>query len=433
MPDGARTPLPDGPEEAALVLEGVTAGYRGTPVLRETTVAVRAGEVVGLVGPNGSGKTTLIRVASRSLRPWQGRVRVAGRDPHAMTARESARLVAVVPQEIHTVFPFTVLEMVLMGRAPHRGRWGRGDASDWARARDVMEAANVQHLADRTMDELSGGERQRVVLAQALAQDAPVLLLDEPTTHLDVRHVVDLLAIVRELAARKRTAVLAIFHDLNLAAAVSDRLCVLLGGRVVAEGEPELVVTSHLLRSVYGVEAEVHPNPVTGRPTVSLGGVPADAAGMGERPRVHVVGGAGRGAPLMRALAERGFEVSAGVLHGSDTDAVLAERLNLLRVTVPPFSVIDAERAEECLRIMARAEAVVVCDAPYGPGNVVNLRIVLEAERAGARVILLEQVPIGERDFTGGEATRLWTDLRVRAAMVQTYEEAVRVVGVRVP
>lgn len=422
MPEPARMAQP------GLVVDRVTAGYGPEPAVRDVSLAARPGEVVGLVGPNGSGKTTLIRVASRALRPRSGHVLVGGVDPYRVPARQAARLAAVVPQEVSPVFAFSVLEMVLLGRAPYLGRWGTGGAGDWARARQAMESANVQHLADRFFHELSGGERQRVVLAQALAQDAPVLLLDEPTTHLDLRHVLDLLAIVRGLAVSEGRAVLAIFHDLNLASAVSDRMYVLLGGRIVAAGPPDSVLTGDLLRSVYGVEADVHPHPLTGRPTVTLGEPPAPRVHAG-RARAHVIGGAGRGAPVMRALASQGYEVSAGVLHGSDTDAVLAERLNLIRVTVPPFSQIDPESAEECGRMIARADLLVVCDAPYGPGNVGNLGIALDAARAGTWVVLLEQVPVTERDFTGGEATRLWAELQLLSSVVRTYEEVLAEVG----
>jgi iron complex transport system ATP-binding protein len=415
--------------EPTLVLDRVTAGYGERAALREVSITVNAGEVVGLVGPNGSGKTTLVRVASRALEPWSGTVHVGGRDPFAMRSREAARLVAVVPQDLVPAFPFSVLEMVLMGRSPYRSSIGRGSAGDWARARDAMEAANVQHLADRSIDELSGGERQRVVLAQALAQDAPVLLLDEPTTHLDVRHVLDLLGMVRGLASRDGKAVLAIFHELNVAAATSDRMVALSEGRVVAEGAPEDVVTPDLLRSVYGVEAAVHPDPLTGRPAVALGPPPTAPSLRGGHATIHVVGGAGRAAPLVRSLAERGFDVTVGVLHATDTDAVLAERLNLLRVTVPPFSEIDDEAANACLDLMLRASAVVVCDAPYGPGNLPNLRLALAAVDRGWPVVLLDQVPMAERDFTGGVATRLWEELRARADVQAGYDGVLAAVG----
>ena len=411
-----------GDEGAGLRLEGVTAGYGLAPAVRSVSLAVPPGEVVGLAGPNGSGKTTVVRVTSRALRPTAGMVLVAGRDPYRLPGREAARLIAVVPQEVQPAFSYTVLEMVLMGRTPYVSAWrGGAGAEDWARAREAMAATQVLHLADRAVDELSGGERRRVILAQALAQDAPVLLLDEPTTHLDIGHVLDLLRIVRDLADGHGTAVLAILHDLNLAASACDRLVVLHRGEVVAEGRPDAVVTPSLLRSVWNVEAEVVPDQETGRPTVRLGSPRARLLARGRR--AHIVGGAGRGAPLLRRLTEAGYEVSAGVLHGSDTDAAVAERLNLVRVSVPPFSAIDDESAAECRTLMLSADLLVVCDAPFGPGNVTNLRLALDAARAGVRTVLLEQISMAERDFTGGEATELWTALRGIAELADGYDQ----------
>lgn len=412
--------MPD-PDEEGLRLAGVTAGYGREPAVREVSLSVPRGEVVGLVGPNGSGKTTIVRVASRALRPSAGSVALAGRDPYRMPSREAARLVAVVPQDVQPAFSYSVLEMVLMGRTPYLSAWGGGGPQDWSRAREAMASTQIQHLADRPVGELSGGERQRVILAQALAQDAPILLLDEPTTHLDLRHVVDLLGIVRGLAAHGGKAVLAIVHDLSLAAATCDRLVVMHGGRVVAEGGPDEVLTHELLRAVWGVDAEVVADHVTGRPSVRLAPSGAVEPSLGRR--AHVVGGAGRAAPLLRRLVEAGFDVSVGVLHGSDTDAVVAERLNLVRVSVPPFSTIDEESADACRALMLAAEVLVVCDAPFGPGNVANLRLALGAARAGVRTVLLEQIPIAERDFTDGEATELWEALRDVAEVARSYDE----------
>lgn len=250
-----------------LVLEGVTAAYGSRVALRDVSFAVAPGEVVGLLGPNGSGKTTAIRVASRALRPRAGRVLVAGEDPYRVAARTAARLAAVIPQEVAPAFEFTAREVVSMGRTPYLSTFGGAGPEDQRRVREAMAAAEIERLADRPLAELSGGEKQRVILAQALAQDAPVLLFDEPTTHLDLRHVVGVLEIVRELARAGR-AILSVFHDLNLASSSCDRLVVLDAGGVVAEGAPEDVVTTALLREVYGVDAEVRLHPVTGRPTV---------------------------------------------------------------------------------------------------------------------------------------------------------------------
>ena len=409
--------------EEGVVLRDVTAGYGGVPVVHHVSMDVAPGSITGLIGPNGSGKTTLVRVASRGLAPLDGTVRVSGADPYAIPARRAARLVAVVPQDVATAFPYSVLEMVLMGRSPYLSAWGGGSPDDWAQVRRAMTAANVQHLADRSLADLSGGERQRVVLAQALAQDAPVLLLDEPTTHLDIRHIIEVLSLVRALARDQRKAVLAIFHDLNLAGSYCDRIVALSGGRVVASGSPGAVITRDLLHDVFGVEAEVSPAGTAGRPSVVVAPpVALDRLLPGAR-RAHVIGGAGRGAAVMRLLAEDGFAVTVGVLHAGDTDDAVAERLNLQRVTVPPFSEIDDRSVADCMAMIREASVLVVCDPPVGPGNLANLRLALDAVRGGTRVFLLEQIPMAERDFTGGRATELWTALRALAGAAVSAEE----------
>jgi iron complex transport system ATP-binding protein len=408
-------------EPRGLALENVSAAYGARPVLHDLSLAVEPGEVTGLIGPNGSGKTTVVRVASRGLRPREGRVRVHGVDPYALSARQAARLVAVVPQELTPAFDYSVLELALMGRSPYRPAWGRAD--DWGKVRRAMAAANVQHLAERGMGELSGGERQRVILAQALAQDAPVLLLDEPTTHLDMRHVVEILSLVRGLARGEDKAVLAIFHDLNLASAYCDRIYVLSDGRMAAAGPPAEVLTRELIREVFEVDTEVTVGGASGRPAVVVAPPLSLAAGLPSGERAHVIGGAGRGAAVLRLLAERGFDVTTGVLHAGDTDETVAQRLNLLRVTVPPFSVIDARSADDCRDLIARASLLVVCDAPFGPGNLENLRLALKAAERGLRTILVEQIPIEERDFTGGKATELWLSLRELATVFRSAED----------
>jgi ABC-type cobalamin/Fe3+-siderophores transport system ATPase subunit len=253
-----------------LRFDDVWAGYGGDPVVRGVSLGVSAGEVVGLVGPNGSGKTTLVRAASRALRPTSGRVLVDGVDPYSISARRAARMVAVVPQDVVPAFSFTALEVAMMGRSPHRSAWHPGGPEDWAQVRDAMAATGVSDLADRPIEALSGGERRRVVLAQSLAQDTPVLLLDEPTTHLDLLHVVELVTVVRSLADDGGRAILAVFHDLNVAAATCDRLCVLSQGRVVTTGPPHEVLTRELLADVYGVDADVVEEPRSGRPMVAL-------------------------------------------------------------------------------------------------------------------------------------------------------------------
>lgn len=251
-----------------LEARGVACGYGREDVLAGASVAVRPGEFVAVVGPNGSGKTTLLRAMSRVLPPREGAVALEGRDLYALSARESALAIAVVPQETSIEFEFTCGEVVLMGRSPRIGRFGSEGDRDLAVARESMERTGTWELRDRPITELSGGERQRVILARAFAQEPRVLLLDEPTAHLDLAYQVQVLRLVRAMRDERKVAVLATLHDLNLAAAVADRVVLLSKGRVVAEGAPEKVLSEDVLRPVFGPELKVGLHPGTGRPYV---------------------------------------------------------------------------------------------------------------------------------------------------------------------
>ena len=231
----------------------------GRRVLGGLTFGVNAGERVALVGPNGAGKTTLLR-AITGLVPYTGHLALDDREVRAWPPRERARAVALVRQQADLAVDFTVAEVVAFGRAPHLGWTEALREGDRDRVAAALDALDVGDLADRPVTHLSGGEQQRTLLAQALAQDAPLLLLDEPTAHLDVRHQLDLMGRVAALAEAGRTVVAAV-HDLELAARFADRLWVLDGGRLGADGPPEAVLTPALLRDVFGVEADVEAGP----------------------------------------------------------------------------------------------------------------------------------------------------------------------------
>lgn len=266
MSDPVSDPLSD-PVSDPLAFEEVSFRAGDREIVSGVSLAVRPGEILTLAGPNGAGKTTLLRLASRVAVPSAGRVRVAGRDAAQLSRRELARALAVVPQDVSLAFPFRAGEVVLMGRAPHLGLLGFETAQDVELARDAMERVGVAHLADRSVLELSGGERQLLLLARALAQDARVLLLDEPTAHLDLRHRVTVLEQVRAFVADGRAA-LVVSHDLGLAAHGADRLALLEAGRLVALGSPDEVLRPETLRAVFGVEASVVEAPGGGRVVV---------------------------------------------------------------------------------------------------------------------------------------------------------------------
>ena len=260
-------------------VEGVTVAYhsagREIVALSALDLALRPGELLGLVGPNGSGKTTLIRVLTGVVRPSAGRVWLSGRDVAAIPQAEIARLAAVVPQDPVLPPAFQSLDCVLMGRTPHLRMLQQEGPRDLEIARRAMLATDTWGFADRPVGELSGGERQRVIVARALAQETPVLLLDEPTAHLDIGHQGAVLGLMRRFARQDGSggsagkAVLAVVHDLTLAAHYCDRLVMLNAGRVAAEGAPADVLRPELLRDVYGVAVTVIPHPETGRPVVA--------------------------------------------------------------------------------------------------------------------------------------------------------------------
>ena len=239
-----------------LAFRDVTLRLGERDVLAGITLEIGAGELVALAGPNGAGKTTLFRIAARSLAPDRGRVEIAGDDVARLPRRELARRLAVVPQDVTVPFPFLAGEIVLMGRSPHVGARAFDHREDVARAEAALEAVGIAHLSDRPMPSLSGGERQLVLCARAFAQEPQVLLLDEPTAHLDLRHRIELLARVREFVSRGGTA-LVVSHDLDLAARTSDRLALLAGGQLQGVGPPAEILRPERLRETFGIEAQV--------------------------------------------------------------------------------------------------------------------------------------------------------------------------------
>ncbi len=280
--------MADARHAPAIELAGLGARYRTRAVLHDLTATIAAGEVVGLLGPNGSGKTSLVRVLSGVLRQYSGGARVCGEEVRATPQRELARRVAVVPHDARVEFPFTALEVVLLGRHPHHAGFAFEAARDIELARAALARAGAAALADRPLGELSTGERQRVLFARALAQEPRVLQLDEAVSALDLRYQVELCDRLREIAAAG-TAVVSVFHDLNLAAEYCDRVLLLHAGRLAAFGPTAEVLTWARLTEVYETEIYVDVNDLTGSLVVtplSSRARRALAAGRGPSPRV---------------------------------------------------------------------------------------------------------------------------------------------------
>ncbi len=228
-------------------------------IIEDISLQVASGEFVGLIGPNGSGKSSLLRMIYRVWRPTAGLITIDNKEVWQLSARENARRMAVLGQENNGEFDFSVQEIVLMGRTPHKASWSPDNANDQEQVANALSRVGALHLAKRIFSTLSGGEKQRVLIARALAQQVSMLILDEPTNHLDIYYQFEIMSLIRDLGVSVITAL----HDLNLAAHYCDRLYLLDAGRLIAHGSPLQVLTSQIIQTVYRVHAEVREHPVT--------------------------------------------------------------------------------------------------------------------------------------------------------------------------
>ncbi|MDQ7857928.1 MAG: ABC transporter ATP-binding protein [Armatimonadota bacterium] len=402
---------------------GLTCRLGGITALDGVSLTIEPGTVVAVVGPNGAGKTTLLRAMAGALGPEAGSVLVDGANPRALPVRTLARAMAVLPQRPATPAGVTAREAVAWGRMPHLVRLARPTRADLEAVDAAMAQTGTLALAARPVEALSGGERQRVLIARALAQRPRLLLLDEPTAHLDMSAQVEIAGLLRGLASGGLT-VIAALHDVNLAAAYADRLALLARGRVLAAGPAAEVIRPETIRQAYGDAVGVRAHPVTGRPYVVAAPPRARQAG----PRVHVICGGGSGAEALARCVEAGYEVSAGVLHVVDTDDEAARALGVDLVEEAPFSPIGDRAFEDASAAAGRAGAVLVTAVPFGPGNLRNLDVAARARARGVPVVIVDGV--GHRDFTGGLAADAVARLRAAGAVAAAdLDAALRVIA----
>ena len=250
----------------SLIVEGLTLGYGDRTVIDSLDLAVPAGRVTAIIGANACGKSTLLRAMSRLLAPRHGHVLLDGKAVHRLPAKQLARTLGLLPQSPIAPEGITVADLVGRGRHPHQGFLARWTAEDDAAVAAALDATGTAALADRAVDELSGGQRQRVWIAMALAQQTDLLLLDEPTTFLDVSHQIEVLDLLTDLNRSRGTTIVMVLHDLNLAARYADHLVALAAGRLHAAGSPEEVLTQETVRAVFGLENQVITDPSSGKP-----------------------------------------------------------------------------------------------------------------------------------------------------------------------
>ncbi len=393
-----------------LEVDNLVTGYNNKKVLQDISFQVGNGSFLGIIGPNGSGKSTLIRVLTRVISPWEGRVKYRNKDIKELKRKEIARMVSVVPQDTFINFPFTVRDVVLMGRSPYLSRFENPDKKDNEIARRAMRTVNILSFENRSVRELSGGELQRVALARALTQQPDLLLLDEATSQLDIGHKKEVMDTLKEKNEKEKLSVISVHHNLNLAARYCENIMLLDQGKIRAYGRPEEVLTSTHLRAVYGIEAEVHEHPKDGTIYVS----PLDKQINTEKNEktVHVVCGGNSTGTLLKDLIEKGYEVTAGVLNVMDSDLEKANFLDINVITEAPFSSITYDSYQRNLELIEKADIVIVTDFPVGEGNIRNLEAVKEGVTDDMDLFLVDMDNINERDFTDdNRASKIYTQI----------------------
>ncbi|MBN1195223.1 MAG: ABC transporter ATP-binding protein [Methanomicrobiaceae archaeon] len=400
-------------------IKGLSFGYYPEKtVLNGIDVTCRDHRITGIIGPNGCGKTTLLKVMAGYLHPGAGTVLYDGNDIGGIRPADLARLRAVVEQGIECPFAFPVYDYVMLGRIAYRKSFRPTTEEDHRIVLDALRDTNALRFQDRKVTELSGGELQRVMIAKALAQKPKYLLLDEPTSHLDIRHQLDLMELLSRLS--KEITVICILHEMNLAATWCDDIVLTQGGRIVSSGDADRVLSAHAIEEVFDVLAIRQKLPEAGRYQFSFSLPAADRDR--KRCRVHVISGEGRGRIVFSTLASAGYEVSAGVLNNGDQDYDTAALMEIDLVSAPPFSAIGPDETTELYRLCDEADVIVLVAVNVGKGNYPNIEAAASFLGTKPVIFFNPDKNLKKLDHTDGRATALYDKIVGQAPEVSDID-----------
>ena len=356
-----------------LYTENLAVGYNGQPLIENICLHLRRGEIMTLIGPNGSGKSTILRSVIRQLAPIRGAVYLDGRPMDRMKALDVAkRLSVLMTDRVHPEL-MTCRDVAATGRYPYTGKLGLLTAADWEKVDEALALVHGEDLADRDFSQISDGQRQRILLARALCQEPEVLVLDEPTSFLDIRYKLELLSILKDMVRRRKLAVLMSLHELDLAQKVSDYVVCVRGDAVERQGPPEEIFTPDYIMSLYGA--------ARGSYNALFGSLELEA--VSGAPEVFVIGGGGAGIPAYRKLQRQGVPFAAGVLQENDLDYPAAQALAAEVVSEEPFQPVGEASFRQAAEIMARCRRVLCPVERFGPMNEKNRLLRRMAEEAG--------------------------------------------------
>ena len=369
--------------------EHMDVGYGGVPLIQNIEIGVSRGEILTLIGPNGSGKSTILKSMIRQLRLLAGVVVLDGRPMAGLREGDIAKRMAIVMTERLRAELMTGFDVVATGRYPYTGRLGILTDRDRVKVREAIALVHGESFSDRPFAQLSDGQRQRLLLARAVCQEPEVIVLDEPTSFLDVKHKLELLEILKKLVREKDVAVVMSLHELDLAQKISDRVVCVAQNRVDRCGAPEEIFTDEYIESLYGMEKGSY-NALFG----SLEMARAPGA-----PRVFVIAGGGSGIPVFRLLQRRGIPFAAGILAENDVDFFVARSLAARVVSVPAFRGIDEKALAQARALMESCRGTYCCLDAFGPENEKNRLLAEEAEVRGKRMKKAELDRLGREEL----------------------------------
>lgn len=389
-----------------LAAEHISVTIGQQQILDDLNLQAREGEFIGIIGPNGAGKSTFLKALRGLNKKISGSVKIFGKEMAQFDDKEIARKIAYMQQDVNLDFGFSVLKVVLAGRYPYLSWWQNEGKSDYEIARSYMRFTGVEDLAEKKVNQLSGGECQRVLLAKVLAQETPLLYLDEPTASLDLAYQEEIFRYCQKLCREGKT-ILIVVHDIRLAAKFCSRLVLLANGKIVDDGKPEKVITKENLKQAFQLDAVVYKNPITGILDIHTLG---NRLPLIQQKKVHIIGGNGSSGEMIRALYKWGFDISIGILEKNDIDAAVAEAFAVQRMIVPNYQQINAEQKLAVQRFVENADWVILTNDTYTEENYFNLELAFFSRN----LIVIEDTPIDTRDFTQQKASRLYESLLQR-------------------
>lgn len=404
-------------------VEGLDFSYGNKSILKNINLKIKAGSFVSIIGPNGSGKSTFLKNLSRYLKPQKGIVMLGDDNIKNLSQKEISKKLSVVPQNILVEFDYKVKDIVLMGRHPYVKRLKGETAEDIKIAERAMKYTNTMEFSNRSFNELSGGEKQRVILAQALAQQPKVLLLDEPISHLDLQYQVEILDLVKKMTLEEGLTSIAVLHDLNLASAYSDYIIMLKEGEVFCKGEPEEVLTAENIARAFNTNVSISINPATGKTYIyPISTIPKKKRDF----RVHIICGGGTGVKLIQELTASGFIISTGVLNIGDSDWTISKEYELDVAEETPFMAISQEAYEKNMELALSANAIVLLPICFNRVNIRNLKLLMDDRLKDKTIYIMENGSFAQRDYTNGEALSIYNKLIEKPNVMQIKEDQLR-------